>query len=187
MTLLTRPFSATGLAMLSELPPKLRSSYDYQAVIHAYAREVDLLEASIEQVRAQFVPSSADILLGAWESLVKLPLGGNGASISQRQANVVNRIQRLLGQAEGIQWIQTLNGILGPGWSYEEHNPVDGGSPAVNVIRVSVPFASGTPFFDTAEVQVRIATAGHLGLEFLSTAGFILDESELDQTEFGGN
>jgi hypothetical protein len=177
--------SPTGVAMLAELPPQLRNSYDYLAVIHACAREIDLLEAAIETVRNQFDPNQSDTLLNAWETAVKLPVGGNGASTTVRRANVIARLQKLLGQAEGLEWVQTLDGILGGGWTYAEHNSADSSSPLFGIIKITVPFPSGTDEFQEAIAQVREVTSAHLEIDFASTAPFVLDQSQLDQQELG--
>lgn len=177
--------SPLGLQMQAALPPALRNSYDYLAIIHACAREFDLLATAAASVQAQFNPATADILLNAWEFQVRLPVGGNGADLPTRRANVLNRIRKLLGQSEGLQWVQTLDGILGVGWSYEEHNTADGSSPAANTIKITVPFGTGTPAYLTAQTQVRDVTAAHLAIDWASTAVFELDVSELDVQDLG--
>jgi hypothetical protein len=177
--------SPLGLKMQAALPPPLRNSYDYLAIIHACAREFDLLSVAAAQVQAQFNPATADILLNAWEFQVRLPVGGNGADLATRRANVLARIRKLLGQSEGLQWVQTLDGILGVGWSYQEHDTADGSSPPANTIKITVPFASGTPEYLTAQTQVRDVTAAHLALEWESTSIFMLDVSELDVQDLG--
>lgn len=168
--------SPTGLQMLSELPPQLRGSYDYMAVVHAYAREIDLAEAAIEQLRAQMNPATADILLPAWESTVKLPVGGNGADIPTRRAAVIARLQKVLTSAEGTQWISTLDSLIGPGWSYTEGN---------GIIDIILPQPSGSATFDELVEQIRNVTPAHLELSITSSSAFQLDISEMDIQDLG--
>lgn len=171
--------------MLDALPPPLRGSYDYIAVIHAYARELDLLEAAAETVRAQLNPATADLLLEAWEYELRLPVGGAGADIPTRQARVLARLRVVLSGGEGREWEDALTGILGIGWTYLEHDPADPSSPAPGVIKITVPWPSGTSRFIEAQNQVRDLTDAHLEVEFDSSTPFLLDSSEMDSAEFG--
>lgn len=112
-----------GLAMLEQLPPQLRGSIDYMAAIHAMARELETLEAAIEQVRAQFNPATADLLLNAWEFETKLPVGGlPGQTVQQRRDTVLARLRKPF-SGEGRQWEETITAMVGPGWTYLEHDP----------------------------------------------------------------
>jgi hypothetical protein len=181
-----RPLTALGLAMLLDLPPVLQRSTDYQAIIHPIARELEALEATIEQLRAQFNPATADILLPAWEYMVKLPVGGAGSSIDQRRQKLIARLRKVEGQSEGREWEAQITELVGPGWAYEEHDTGDPTSPAANVIRITLPFLPSSPSYQEAIDQIREITPAHLSLSFSSAAGFVLDESELDRDSFGG-
>lgn len=179
--------SPTGVAMLESLPPILRNSYDYLAVVHACAREIDLLEAALETVRAQFNPGSADVLLGEWEKIVRLPVGGvvGGTDVPTRRASVIARLRKLLGQSEGLQWVATINEIIGTGWSYQEHDPADGTSPAEGILKITIPYATTSPQWTQAITQIREVTAAHLEIDFESSDVFQLDLSEMDVQNFG--
>jgi hypothetical protein len=178
--------SPLGLAMVAQLPPQLRGSYDYLAVINALSKELELLEAAIEVVRAQSNPATADVLLDAWEWQLKLPVGGTaGATVAQRRADVLTRLRKVLSSGEGREWESTITSIVGPGWSYLEHDPADSGSPTDGVIQIIVPFASGSSKFIEAQDQIRDITDAHLEIQFESSSQFELDVSELDQSEFG--
>lgn len=180
-----RPLDQTtyGLDMLASLPPRVQGSIDYQAVIHAQAREVDLLEASMESVRNQFNPATADVLLGAWEAQVWLPVGGAGATVPQRQAKVLLRLQKLLGASEGTEWQDQITALVGQGWTYEEHIAGDGTSPPANTLRITLPFAPDGGAYAEALREIREYTPSHLDIEFASAGGFVLDESQIDQQE----
>jgi hypothetical protein len=60
-----------GQTFRSWLPVALRDSPDHLAVLHCLAHEVERLEGSIETVRAQFFPQSADLLLKVYERRVR--------------------------------------------------------------------------------------------------------------------
>lgn len=180
-----RPLTALGQQMVASLPTFLRQSNGYLAVIHAGAREVELLEASIEQVRAQFNPATADLMLGAWEAIVKLPVGGFGATIAQRQARVTQRLQKLLGASEGLEWVQQITDLVGPGWSYLEYLPGDPDSPPPYTVSIALPFPPSGSAYAEALREIREVTPAHLDIRFSSGAGFIWDESELDIEGFG--
>jgi hypothetical protein len=177
--------SPLGQAMREQIPPALRNSYDYLAVINALSKELDLLEAAIEQVRAQFDPSTADVLLGAWEWQLNLPVGGGGSDITARRVRVLTRLRKVLSGGGGREWEATISDIVGPGWTYLEHDPNDPSSPADGIVQITVPFPSGTSKFIEARNQIRDITDAHLQVVFLSSQAFELDISELDVTEFG--
>lgn len=181
-----RPLTALGQQMMAALPPVLQNSSDYEASIHAQTREIALLEASIEQVRAQFNPASADLMLGAWEAIVRLPVGGMGASVAQRQARVIQRLQKLLGASEGLEWEQAITSLVGTGWTYLEYLEGDPDSPPANTISIALPFPPDGPAYTEALREIREVTPAHLDIRFASSGiGFILDESELDLEGLG--
>lgn len=181
-----RPLTALGLQMIAALPPVLRNSSDYQAVIHAQSREIALLEATIETTRNQFFPSSADLMLGSWEATVRLPVGGLGATIGQRQARIIQRLQKLLGASEGLEWEQSITDLVGPGWSYLEYLAGDPDSPPPSTISIALPFPPDGSAYAEALREIREVTPAHLDIRFASgTIGFILDESELDLEGLG--
>lgn len=180
-----RPLTALGQQMLASLPPALRRSPDYQAIMHAASREAALLETAVEQVRAQFNPVRADLLLGAWEAEVKLPVGGLGATVAQRQARILARLRKLLGSSEGLEWEQTITDLVGPGWSYLEHIEGDPSSPPASTISIALPFPPSGSSYIEALREIREVTPAHLDIRFSSGHGFILDESHLDLEGFG--
>lgn len=180
-----RPLTDMGRAMLADLPPQLQGSSDYQAIMHAGAREVEMLEASIEQTRSQFNPASADIMLGAWEAEVRLPVGGQGATIGQRQLRVITRLQKLLGQSEGLEWEDAITKLVGPGWTYLEHIEGDLTGPPAYTLRIALPFPPSGSAYIEALREIREFTPAHLEILFDSGAGFILDESRLDLEGLG--
>jgi hypothetical protein len=178
-----RPITDTGWRMLDMLPWALQDSVDYQAVLHAASREVDRMEAALGTVTAQFSPASADILLGAWEAQVRLPVGGFGTSLAQREARVLYRVRKILGANEGREWERNVTDLVGEGWTYQEHIPGDATTPPVDTLRISLPFPPGASAYANALVQIREFTPAHLEIEFQSLGGFMLDESQLDVEE----
>lgn len=182
-----RPLNELGQQMVAALPPALRDSNDYLAVIHALSRELTRLEDSIESLRPEFSPATAVLLLPAWEFMVKLPVGGAGASVEQRQLKVVGRLRKLLTDEAGLgqAWVQDVTDLIGPGWTYEEHITGDGTSPAAYTLRITLPFPPAGSAYAEALTQIREVTPAHLDIVFESAAGFVLDESELDLEVFG--
>lgn len=178
-----RPLTALGLQMQAALPPALRDSNDYLGIIHPLAREIERLEGCIEQVRSQFSPSTADLLLPAWETQARLAVGGAGASTAQRQQAVVTQLRFALGESEGREWEARITEMIGPGWTYEEHIPGDGTSPPENTLRITLPFPPDGSAYNAALLKIREVTAAHLEIEFSPAGGFILDESQLDSQE----
>lgn len=170
---------------LATLPPVLRDSPDYQGVIHALARETERLEGFIENARAQTNPSTATTLLKVHEAMVRTTIEPVGATVDSRRAIVEARLRKMLGGGEGREWVDQVTALVGPGWDYAEHDPADGTSPAEGTLRISLPFApSGSRYADSA-AQIREVTPAHLELEFVSTGGFLLDQSQMDVEGLG--
>lgn len=182
-TVAQRPLTDLGRQMRDMLPPVLRRSADYLAVIHPCARELERLGGYIEQVRRQFNPASADVLLNAWETEVRLPVGGRGASIEQRQQKVVARLFKATGGSMGRAWEAEITELIGDGWTYEENIPGDLTSPPEGILRIQLPFAPDADRTIEAQNQIREVTAAHLTVEFESLGGFLVDDSHLDIEE----
>lgn len=174
-----------GLQMVDSLPPGLRNSYDYLAVINSISKEFENLEAQLELLRLEMNPATSTLLLPAWEYTFKLPVGGNGASVPQRQQAVVARYRKLLGQAEGRQWVASITDLVGQNWSYEEHIPGDGTSPPDGTLKITLPFALDSSRWLDAVNQISEMTTASLELSFVSAAAFQLDVSPMDETPFG--
>lgn len=116
--------TALGRAMLDDLPPILRSDPDYRGVIHAGARELELLAERVDELRRQFFPQHADVLLHAWESHHQLPTAPAGLSIEERRDILLAHLLKLRGASGGVDWVQQVTELVGPSWRYREHMPV---------------------------------------------------------------
>lgn len=178
-----RTLTPLGLEMLESLPPVLRDSADYQAIIHAEAKEIERLEASLELVRAQFNPGTASVLLGVWERITRQTVAPVGKSEAERQAAITARLRKLLSIGYGSAWEEQITALIGPGWDYKEHIPGDGTSPPVGTLRIILPFPPEGSRYLEALAQIREVTHAHLEIEFESAGGFLLDESRLDLEE----
>jgi hypothetical protein len=171
-----------GWQMLDMLPPVLRDSPEYQAAIHAYARELERLEAAIEYVRAQLNPITAgEEGLRWWEVLLGLPIEPSGQPVEQRRANVLALLGRLTTAASGLHWEQVVTELVGSGWSYRANIPGDPTSPAPNTIVVTLPFGPTSPQYHLARRVLRDITPANTQVTVQSEmGGFTLDQSQLD-------
>lgn len=171
-----------GWAMIDSLPPILREDPDYRALMHCAAREIERVEATIEDVRTQLIPVNAtDLGLQAWEHLLRLPVAPSGETIEVRQITVANRLAALGGDPAGTDWVRRMNRRLGNvAWSYEEHQPGVGGTPAAQTLRIRLPFVVNSEPWNQAVKAFREETPSELALTFLGEGGFILDASQLD-------
>lgn len=183
----TYRLNARAARWLDDLPPILHDEPEFRAIYYVYARECELMDQRIAEIRAQAVPTTAgDAGLRLWEQRLRMPLGyGN---VEARRAAVIQRIAALRADPAGQNWIERVNGRLGPGviWSYEEHIPGDGGSPAVQTLRISLPFESGSDALKTAQAAIREETPAELAITWTTTSGFLVEVSELDVEELGG-
>lgn len=178
-----RELTPLGEEMLDALPPVLRDSADYQAVIHAIAKETERAAEAMELVRRQFNPATADVLLGVWERVTRQTVEPAGSSIAERQAAVTARLRKMLSVGEGSVWEAQVTALIGSGWSYEENIPGDGSTPAAGVLRIKLPFPSEGSRYAEAHDAIREVTQAHLELELEEATAFRLDESELDVDE----
>lgn len=180
-----RVLTPLGVEMRDSLPPVLRESQDYLAVIHAVAKECERARAALEVVRAQFNPATATVLLGVWERITRQTVAPVGKSESERQAAITARLRKMLSIGKGSAWEEQVTALVGPGWDYEEHIPGDGTSPPVGTLRITLPFPPEGSRYLEARDAIREITHAHLELEFESSEGFILDESRLDLEVLG--
>lgn len=174
-----RVLTELGEQMRSWLPVVFRDSPDHLAVINALSREMERAEDAIEQVRRQFVPQTADVLLGVHEAKLGLTIEPVGVSLEERREVVL--ATETASTAMGSEWVTKVTQLVGPGWSYEEHIPGDVTSPPENTIRIVVPFAPGAGAFGRAKRLIEAFTPAHLDVIVTSATGFTLDESQLDQ------
>jgi hypothetical protein len=170
-----------GVTFRSWLPVILRDSPDHLAVLHCCARELERLEAKIEQVRAQFFPQTADILLKVYEAELKTTIEPAGATLDERRQTVLAMLRKMKATPSGLDWQENVTRLIGAGWSYSEHDVDEPGSPPAYTIRVELPFPPSSSRYAQVERLLRDITPAHLDLLVVFTGGFILDQSQLDQ------
>lgn len=179
-------FTPLTLQMLGSLPPQLRDSVDYQAVQHALARELALLQSRIETVRAQFNPRTADgTLLKGWEALLRLTVEPVGQTVAQRRATVIAMLQRLRTSPAGSDWEAAVTRLLGAGWTYQEHVEGDATTPPAYTIRVKLPYPPSGNLYPLTLRLLRDITPAHLDIQLQYTGGMVWDESQWDQAGWG--
>lgn len=170
-----------GQEWREELPVVLRDSPDHLAVLHSVCREIERCEAAIETVRDQFFPTRATLLLGVWERLLGLTAEPEGVSLEDRRLLVLVYLRKMRNQGSGTEWQQIVTRLVGPSWSHQEHDPADPDSPPADTLRVTLPFPPTSSVYARIERLLGIITPAHLDLEVVYDAGFVLDESQLDQ------
>lgn len=173
-----------AVTWLEGVPPILRDEPDLQAAYYCMAMETDRMEARLEDIRAQLLPSTATVNLPGWEALLRLP--GTGPD-EARQAALRLRMAGLAADPSGLNWIDRAQARLGPGvvWTYEEHIPGDGSTPAAQTLRISLPYGGASAEMAAAKQIFREETPAELDLIFVSSDGFLLDSSEMDDDAFG--
>lgn len=166
---------------LARLPSVFRDSPEHLAMVHCLANEMDRLDERIEIVLRQFVPQTADVLLKVWEFMVRVTVEPSGLTVAERREIVFARLRRMLSSPQGRDWVSNVTALVGEGWSYEEHDPDDGGSPPDDTVRIRLPFPPGSSSYARAEALIEDITPAHLDLEVVFVGGFVLDASQLDQ------
>jgi hypothetical protein len=163
------------------LPVVLRDSPDHLAVVHAVAKETERLEAAIEQVRAQFVPQTADVLLKVYEAQLGITIEPVGATLDERRMTVLAMLRKQASTPSGLDWQANVTRLVGAGWTYSEHDPADPSSPPAYTIEVRLPFPPSSTRYAQTERLIRDITPAHLDLIITYAGGFVLDQSQLDQ------
>lgn len=180
---MARELTLKGQIWRSWMPVVLRDSPDHLAVIHACAREVERLEGKVEQVRMQFFPQHADVLLKVWEFMLRVTVEPEGLTVEQRRALVIATLRKMRSTPYGRDWVANVTALVGEGWTYEEHEPGVGTSPPTDTIRINLPFPPDSSSYARAEALIRAITPAHVDIVLANPegGGFILDQSELDQ------
>lgn len=177
-----------GRRIRDSWPPIVRDDPDYLGIAHACARELDLMETRVTFLRAQLNPATAtaDGLLSVWEHFVtgvSEPVGHDEAS---RRVLLLAGLLKLRVVFGGTDWQDAIERLVGPGYTYEEHDPADLASPPANTIRITLPYSAISFMFGYAQAFIRAATPAHIDILFAAADGFVLDSSPLDLTDFGG-
>jgi hypothetical protein len=180
-----RPLNATGLAMLHDIPPRLRQAPEFQAVMHCASQEVVLMDAAASLVRDQFNPLRATLLLKAWEALLRTTVEKPGMTVDDRRSVVIALHRKSTRRPTGSDWEASVTDLVGSGWTYQEHDADDPDSPPPYTIRVELPFPPTSDRYAQTEALLRDITPAAWDLIVTWPGGFVLDESRLDQEEFG--
>jgi hypothetical protein len=178
-----RVLTPLGIEMRDSLPPVLRESPDYLAVIHSIAKECERARAAMEVIRAQFNPATATLLLSVWERITRQTVAPAGKTEVERQNAVTAHLRKMLTIGYGSGWEEQVTALIGVGWTYEEHIPGDESSPPEGTLRILLPFPPESSRYREAVREIREVTPAHLEIELSSGEGFILDESLLDLEE----
>ncbi len=183
-------FAACPLAveMLDEIPPDYREDPDFRAVIYCQAREHERKRERIDEVRRQFFPATADVLLGAWEATFRMTIAPPGVPIEERRARVGEAFLRALAGSSGAAWEAALEAVAGAGTVYTEFDPqVASNVIPKHTVRIEVPSAVDPDVAERIERVIRAFTPANTDIDIVSGAGFVLDISQLDTHDFGGN
>lgn len=175
---MSRTLSATGQALVYELPGFYSEDSITQAVQDALGREIDRLDAALVALVSRFsVPQNAqDDTYGSlryWEALLNLPVAPAGVSVATRVTNLLARFrQRSAGK--GTDWVSLLTQAIGTNqWTYQE-------GPAAYTIVITLPQTSTS--YTAAQVSKFAAdiTPAHLVLSYsLGSGSFTLGFSAM--------
>lgn len=167
--------SPKAVAMLETLPPWCHGDPDIRAAIYCYAKEIERLESTLDDLLLQMFPTEAGALgLPWWERLVRITGDPTTQTLTQRRAAVVAYLQKMNSSPSGADWEANVTRLVGPGWSYTE-------GPEPYTLHITLPFSPTSSDFLTVERLIREITPAHLDLVLGFAGGFILDSSLLDQ------
>lgn len=176
-----RPLTAKGRELLADLPPRLRDAPEFQAVMHCQGRESDRVDATLDDLTAQFIPSTSTTQLRIWEAIARTTIEPVGQTVEQRRAVVIALLRKQHSSPAGSSWESNIDDLVGPGWTYQEHIPGDATTPPESTIRVFLPFPPSSDRYAQTEALIRDITPAAWDLIVTSPAGFYLDDSRLDE------
>lgn len=170
--------TARARRMLEALPDYYWTNELAERMVQAVANELDRVEARAEATRRGFIPSLATDergLLGAWETIMRLPVRPAGATVSQRQAKVAARFQTL-GDASARATLAALRTA-----ARTEAIVVFRNEPDPLVDTIEVPFEAGS--YDAAQILelAEVLWPAHREVRLRFSTGFLLDVSRLDE------
>jgi uncharacterized protein YmfQ (DUF2313 family) len=138
-------------------------------IVEGQAVELDRSRAIVKGLLAQSSPARADDefgVLGRWEAQLMLPVQPSGATIEQRRAAVLSRLQSRR-VAEGTSWRAAITTALGT-----EQWDVEPNTPHANAIEVTIPFDPGSYNARQAIEVLRRYTPAHLDIIIRTEGGF---------------
>jgi hypothetical protein len=181
---MARVLSAKAQDLLALMPPYMTSDPFTQAIVNAYANELQRIEDSgLALVMAGFpVVGDDTVLLGGaglaamlslYETLLLLPVAPAGVSLADRRTRVIAQLQKRHA-GEETEWVATMQAALGTtAWSYQE-------GPADYTVTITLPYASGS--FSAGQVLdlARQITPAHLSLSVSYSQGWLAGISLAD-------
>lgn len=170
-----------GQEFLNDLPLILRDQQDFMGIMHANAKEWDRFYARLDSLVAEFLPTSATAvglpLLEALVGTITDPM----MTAEARRLILAAYFEKIRGGGEGTDWVNSITGLVGPGWTYSEHNPDDPtAQPPPNTILIRLPFPPSSDFYGRTTRFIRALTPAHLEIIVTTMGGFYLDGGRLD-------
>jgi len=151
--------SDSGLLRLEDLPYYFRDDPQVRGYVDAMSRELDRVEALIDEVRDQWFAQQTDLddFLQIWEYNLGLPIATPGLSLGQRATSVQAHLQKRVAES-GADWVAVLNHSFGTGtWSYDEDY-------ADYTVRLTIPYGSGTITATSVLALARAITPAHIDI-----------------------
>ncbi|MDE2103142.1 MAG: hypothetical protein KGL39_38205 [Patescibacteria group bacterium] len=170
-----------GWTLLEELPAFLQADPNIRAVQHAYAKEIERLEAKIAEAAQQANGPASSLLLAEWERTLDLPVAPIGLTEAQRRSVILAFMGSLSSDPSGTHWHAVIKVLLSSGIIAIEHRA--GGAepqPAANEIHAVLPFGEFAPLFGILSRLLRRITPAHVKLTITGEEGFTTDKTELD-------
>lgn len=117
--------SARATELLDEMPPWAREDPDLRAMVYVWAKEGELMEATLNAYILELYLATATAAgLRNFEILLSLPIEPAGLTDEQRRGIIAAHMLAAVSGTSGAQWVENLNAIVSGGWSYQEHIPI---------------------------------------------------------------
>lgn len=161
--------------MLEAIPPFYRRDPTVRGILNAEAKEIDRLEAAIDEVQRIPFPLETSTFLSLWEQFFGLPIEPEGVSLAKRQSLIALEFRRIAMMTFGSTWVERMDEVIGGKWSHEEDE---------GILNIVVPFGENSGRVRFLATYARTITPANLEIHIFFEEGFILGISQLGVSQF---
>lgn len=173
----SRDLTDTARARLDDIPPWATQDYDIAGAIQAMSNEVDRIDAVMDEIVNTFFPQLATDYLYLWEASLGIAMYPEGLTTAQRQQRVLAFYLQRYNKVPGSSWVQSLNVLLGPGWSWTRHIPHAVGGVGTHTILITLPFAVDSAQANDLVALIELITPANTFIDVAYGVGFIIQQS----------
>jgi len=171
---MSRTLTDYQLEMLESIPPWMHSDPDIQAAFTAMTNELELIQASVQDVMDTYFPQFSERFLYLWEASLGLTVNPTGLSTAERQARVLAYAWQRHDRVPGQTWVANVTALIGPAWTWKRYP--DGGTP---LHTITITFTGDPDSGDELLAALRQITPANTVLVLDYGTGFVIQQSHI--------